>query len=103
MGIADKDLGREREHLGGFRARRPRAVSIVGNVANGEVERARFVRRPDYSRIPPMNPVSSNQLALNQITAHPWGRLPYMPSAGFMKRPYWLHTRYTRAIHQKRG
>lgn len=75
MSIADKDLGREREHLGGFRASRPRASN-------------RLTRR---------------QLVLNQLTAQPWSKLPYMPSAGFVQRPYWQHVRTCRAIHSKRG
>jgi len=81
---SDKDMGNEVNHLGGFRPTRPRFGARLGYV-------------PEGPRL------SNRDLVLNQISAPPWGQLPYMPSAGFMQRPYWMHTRYPRAIHRKRG
>ena len=83
MSLSDKELGRERDHLGGFRARKSRV--------------------PYTGRIAPTAAMPRRQLVLNQMTATPWGRLPYLPSAGFMQRPYWENARTTRAIHMKRG
>lgn len=81
---SDKDMGNEVNHLGGFRPSRPRFAPRLGAV-------------PEGPRL------TKQQLILNQITAQPWGKLPYMPSAGFMQRPYWQHVRTCRAIHSKRG